>query len=60
MSADLPVWIMLGICLLLLVAIVVWLGYMTQNKDNAAAIQNNLTIIAGITGILVGLFGATA
>lgn len=60
MAADLPVWIMLGICLLLLVGIVVWMGYMTQNKDNAAAIQNNLTIIAGITGILVGLFGATA
>jgi hypothetical protein len=36
------------------------LGFLTQNKDNGADIQKNLGIIAGITGILVILFGVVA
>jgi len=36
------------------------LGFLTQNKDNGAEIQKNLGIIAGVTGILILLFGVVA
>lgn len=52
--------ILLGIGLLGIVGISLALGFLTQNKDNGAEIQKNLGIIAGVTGILVLLFGVVA
>jgi hypothetical protein len=57
---DLPVWIMLGLGLAGIIAIIVWMAFLTQNKDNGAEIQKNLAIVAGVTGILIGLFAAAA
>ncbi len=52
--------ILLGIGLLGIVGISLALGFLTQNKDNGAEIQKNLGIIAGVTGILVLIFGVVA
>lgn len=52
--------ILLGIGLLGIVGISLALGFLTQNKDNGAEIQKNLGIIAGVTGILVVIFGVVA
>ena len=60
MSADLPVWIMLGTGLAGIVSILIWLGFLTQNKDNAADIQKNLGIVAAVSAILIGLFGGAS
>ena len=57
---DLPVWIMLGLGLVGIIAIIIWMAFLTQNKDNGAEIQKNLAIVAGVTGILIGLFAAAA
>jgi uncharacterized membrane protein len=57
---DLPVWIMLGTGLIGLVSITIWLGFLTQNKDNASEIQKNLAIVAGISGALILVFGIAA
>jgi hypothetical protein len=57
---DLPVWIMLGLGLVGIIAIIIWMAFLTQNKDNGAEIQKNLAIVAGVTGILIGLFAASA
>ncbi len=60
MAIDIPVVIMLGSGLSGIVYITIWLGFLTQRKDNAADIQKQLGIIAAITAILVGLFGGSA
>ncbi len=60
MAEDLPVKIMLGTGLAGILAIISWLGYLTQNKDNSADIQKNLGIISAVTAILIGLFGGAA
>jgi hypothetical protein len=52
--------VLLGIGVLGIVGISMALGFLTQNKDNGADIQKNLGIIAGITGIIVILFGVVA
>jgi len=57
---DLPVWIMLGIGLAGIIAITVWLGFLTQNKDNATEIQKNLAIVAGVSGALIFVFAIAA
>jgi high-affinity Fe2+/Pb2+ permease len=57
---DLPVWIMLGLGLVGIIAIIIWMAFLTQNKDNGAEIQKNLAIVAGVTGILIGIFAAAA
>ena len=57
---DLPVWIMLGLGLSGMVAIIVWLGFLTQNKDNGSEIQKNLGIVTGITGGLTIVFAIAA
>ena len=57
---DLPVWIMLGLGLSGMVAIIVWLGFLTQNKDNGSEIQKNLGIVTGITGGLIIVFAIAA
>lgn len=58
---DLPVWIMLGLGLGGVAVVIGWMGFMTVNKPNdASQIQTQLGIIAGITGVLIGLFAASA
>ena len=57
---DLPVWIMLVLGLAGLIAIIVWMGFLTHDKDHGAEIQKNLAIVAGVTGILIGIFAAAA
>ena len=57
---DLPVWIMLGLGLIGMVAIIVWLGFLTQNKDNGSEIRKNLGIVTGITGGLIIIFAIAA
>ena len=57
---DLPVWIMLGLGLGGIVAVIVWMAFLTQNKDNGPEIQKNLWIVFGVVGVLVGLFAAAA
>ena len=52
--------VLLGVGVLGIVGISLTLGFLTQNKDNGADIQKNLGIVAGITGILVILFGVVA
>ena len=51
---------MLGLGLVGIIAIIIWMAFLTQNKDNGAEIQKNLAIVAGVTGILIGLFAASA
>lgn len=58
--ADLPVYIMSGIGLVGVIAIIVWMGFLTQNKDNAEDIKKNLGIIAAVTFVIIGIFGAAA
>ncbi len=60
MSPDMPVWVMLITGLLGILALMIWMGFLTQNKDNASDIQKNLGIVASVTAILVGLFGGAA
>jgi hypothetical protein len=60
LKTDLLVWIMLGLGLAGIVGITIWLGFLTQNKDNASEIQKNLSIIAGISAVIIALFGVTA
>jgi len=43
-----------------IVGLSITMGFLTQNKDNGAEIQKNLAIVAGVTGILVILFGVVA
>lgn len=57
---DLPVWIMLGLGVTGVLALTIWMGFMTQNKDNGPEIQKNLWIVFGVVGVLIGLFGAAA
>lgn len=59
-KANVPVYILLGLGLSGLVAIMVWLGFLTQNKDNGAEIQKQLGIVTGVTSVLVLLFGGAA
>lgn len=60
MPADLPVWIMMSLGLAGIFGLTIWMGFLTQNKDNGAEIQKNLGIVAGVTAILIGMFAAAA
>ncbi len=51
---------MSGIGLVGVIAIIVWMGFLTQNKDNAEDIKKNLGIIAAVTFVIIGIFGAAA
>jgi len=53
-------YVMLGLGLSGLVAIIVWLGFLTNNKDNANEIQKNLGIVTAVTGVLILIFGGAA
>ena len=52
--------ILLGVGVSGILGVGIGLGFLTQNKDNGAEIQKNLGIIAGVTGILILLFGVVA
>jgi hypothetical protein len=59
-TSNLPVHIMLGIGVTGMLSMIIWLGFLTQNKDNANEIQKQLGIVAGISGAIVLLFGFAA
>jgi len=59
-SPDIVIWIMLIIGIGGMIAIIVWLSFLTQNKDNASEIQKNLVIVASVSGVLTILFGIAA
>jgi hypothetical protein len=59
-GADIAAWIMMGLGVGGIIGILVWLGVLTQDKDNAAEIRKNLAIVGGVTGILIGVFAAAA
>ncbi len=60
MPADLPVWIMMSLGFVGIFGLTIWMGFLTQNKDNGAEIKKNLGIVAGVTGILIAMFAAAA
>jgi hypothetical protein len=60
MDPKIPLYVMLGLGLSGLVAIIVWLGFLTNNKDNANEIQKNLGIVTAVTGVLILIFGGAA
>jgi hypothetical protein len=59
-TGKISLYVMLGLGLSGLVAIVIWLGFLTQNKDNANEIQKNLGIVTAVTGVLMLIFGGAA
>lgn len=60
MDPKIPLYVMLGLGLSGLIAIIVWLGFLTNNKDNANEIQKNLGIVTAVTGVLILIFGGAA
>jgi hypothetical protein len=56
MQTDPIIWTLLGLGLTGIIAILTWLGFLTQNKDNASEIRKNLGIVGGISAILIGIF----
>jgi len=54
------VWVLLGLGLAGMVGIMIWLGFLTQNKDNASEIQKNLGIVGAVSAILIGIFGVVS
>ncbi len=54
------VYVLLFAALAGVIAIIVWMGFLTKDKDNAGDIQKNLGIVAGVTAVLIGIFGTTA
>ena len=57
---KLSLYVMLSIGLIGLVTVVVWLGFLTNNKDNANEIQKNLGIVTAVTGVLMLIFGGAS
>lgn len=55
-----PTNALLGIGIVGIVGIIIWMGFLTQNKDKADQIKLQLGIVALITSALVGVFGAAA
>jgi hypothetical protein len=59
-GADIAAWVMMTLGVGGIIGILVWLGVLTQDKDNAAEIRKNLAIVGGVTGILIFVFAAAA
>jgi len=57
MDESLMTRVLLGVGVSGILGVGIGLGFLTQNKDNGAEIQKNLGIIAGVTGILILIFG---
>ena len=53
-------YVMLGLGLSGLTAVMVWLGFLTNNKTNGNEIQKQLGIVTAVTGVLVLIFGGAA
>jgi hypothetical protein len=53
-------YIILGLGLAGLVAVITWLGFLTNNKNNGNEIQKQLAIVSAVTGVLVLIFGGAA
>ena len=60
MDESIMTKVLLGIGVTGIVGVGIGLGFLTQNKDNGAEIQKSLGIIAGVTGVLILLFGVVA
>ena len=60
MDESLMTKVLLGVGVLGIIGVGIGLGFLTQNKDNGSEIQKNLGIIAGVTGVLILLFGVVA
>jgi hypothetical protein len=60
MPPETPVYVMLGLGLAGIIGLIFFLAFSPQNKDNAKEIQINLGIVAGVTAILIGVFGGAA
>ena len=58
--SDISVFLLLILGLGSMIGVVVWLGMLTQNKDNASEIQKNLAIVAGVTGCIIILFAVAS
>ena len=54
--ADTSVMVMLGLGLLGIVSVIVWMSFLTQNKDRGAEIKIELGIVGGLTAVIVGIF----
>ena len=52
--------VLLGVGVFGILGVGIGLGVVTQNKDNGAEIQKSLGIIAGVTGVLILIFGVIA
>ena len=60
MDSKILLYVMLGLGLSGLVAIVIWLSMLTNNKDNANQIQTQLGIVTLVTAVIMLLFGGAA
>jgi hypothetical protein len=58
--ASPQVWVLLGLGLTGMIAIMIWMGFLTQNKDNASEIQKNLGIVGAVSAILISIFGVVS
>ncbi len=56
---DSSMWL-LGIGLVGILAVFIWMGFLTQDKDKGADIKLQLGIIASVTGVLLFIFGIAA
>ncbi len=54
------VYAMLFAALAGIVAIIIWMGFLTKDRENAGEIQKNLGIVAGVTAVLIGVFAGAA
>ena len=57
---DIPMWAVLGLGLAGVGGVIIWLAFLTMNKDKGEDIKKELAIVTGITGVLVFIFGAFA
>ena len=53
---DVSVMVMLGLGLIGIIGIIVWISFMTQNKDSGAQIKIELGIVGGLIAVIVGIF----
>lgn len=57
---DIPMWAILGLGLVGIFGVIIWLSFLTMNKDKGEDIKKELAIVTGISGVLVFIFGAVA
>ena len=57
---DTAVIVMLSIGLIGIVSVIVWMSFLTQNKDKGAEIKIELGIIGGIVATFVAIFAVAS